>query len=88
MDYLVGRIKDSLLVGGRGRNIFSIVYSNASAEGAKPCKRVQRYAQPDFFLKKCAIGCILGPILASIALLFLRLLKFADKSEKRILNVI
>ena len=40
------------------------------------------------FLKKCAIGCILGPILASIALLFLRLFlnvafKFADTSEKK-----
>ena len=53
MDYLVGRIQDSMLVGGGGgRNIFSIMYSNASAEGAKPCKGVRRYAQPDFFFEK------------------------------------
>ena len=35
----------------------------------------RRHASPDFFLKKnCAIWCILGPILAFIALLFLRLI--------------
>ena len=52
MDFLQGRIQDSMLVGGGGRNNLSIMYSNASTEGAKPCKGVRRYAQPDFFLKK------------------------------------
>ena len=62
MDYLVGRIQDSMLMGGGGRNNLSIMYSNASTEGAKPCKGVRRYAQPDFFLKKnVQFGAIYGP---------------------------
>ena len=36
MDYLQGPIQDSILEGG-GHNIFSIMYSHASAEGANAC---------------------------------------------------
>ena len=76
-------------------NIFSIMYSHAERRRREAMlggfggmlNRISFRKKVQF----CAFWCILGPILVFIALLFLRLnfnVAFADKSEKRILNVI